>query len=38
VTLSATVDSIAVKGVFVTVDGIVVRAEAGGKAAVAVHP
>jgi hypothetical protein len=38
VTLSATVDSVAVKGLYVTLDGVVVRAEAMGRAAVAVKP
>lgn len=38
VTLSATVDSVAVKGLYVTRDGVVVRAEAMGSAAVAVKP
>ena len=38
VTLSATVDSVAVKGVYVTLDGVVIRAEAMGQAAVAVRP
>ena len=36
-TLSATVDSVAVRGLFVTRAGIVVRAEASGQAAVAVR-
>jgi hypothetical protein len=36
VTLSATVDSVSVKGLYVTRDGLVVRAEATGKARVAV--
>lgn len=36
VTLSGTVDSVAVRGLFVTRDGIVVRAEATGRAGVAV--
>ena len=36
VTLSATVDSVAVKGLFVTRDALVVRAEASGQARVAV--
>jgi hypothetical protein len=38
VTLSATVDSVAVRGLFVTRDGLVVRAEASGQAAMAVAP
>ena len=38
VVLSATVDSLSVKGVYVTRDALVVRAEAIGHAAVAVHP
>jgi hypothetical protein len=38
VTLSATVDNVAVKGLYVTVDGLVVRAEASGQAAVTVKP
>ena len=38
VTLSATVDSVAVKGLYVTRDALVVRAEASGHAAVAVRP
>jgi hypothetical protein len=37
VTLSATVDSIAVRGLFVTRDGVVVRGEATGRAGVAVR-
>ena len=36
VTLSATVDSVAVKGLFVTPDGVLLRAEATGQARVAV--
>ena len=36
VTLSATVDSVAVKGLFVTRDGVLLRAEAIGQARVAV--
>jgi hypothetical protein len=36
VTLSATVDSVAVKGLFVTRDGVLLRAEATGQARVAV--
>ncbi len=36
VTLSATVDSVAVKGLFVTRDALVARAEATGQARVAV--
>jgi hypothetical protein len=38
VTLSATVDSVAVRGLFVTRDGLIVRAEASGHAAMAVQP
>lgn len=38
VTLSATVDSVAVRGLYVTLDGLVVRAEASGNARVAVAP
>lgn len=38
VTLSATVDSVAVRGLFVTRDGLVVRAEAKGRAAMTVQP
>jgi hypothetical protein len=37
-TISATVDSVAVRGLFVTLDGVVVRAEATGRARVAVVP
>ena len=37
VTLSAVVDSVAVRGLFVTRDGIVLRAEAIGRAGVSVH-
>jgi hypothetical protein len=37
-TLSATVDRVAVQGLYVTVDGLVVRAEASGQAAAAVKP
>ena len=36
VTLSATVDSVAVRGLFVTRDGVLVRAEATGRAGVSV--
>ena len=36
VTLSATVDSVAVRGIFVTRDGMLVRAEASGRAGVSV--
>jgi hypothetical protein len=38
VTLSATVDSVAVRGLYVTRDGLVVRAEAAGRAAMTVQP
>jgi hypothetical protein len=38
VTLSATVDSVAVRGLFATRDGLVVRAEAQGRAAMTVQP
>jgi len=38
VQLSATVDSVAVRGLYVTLDGVVVRAEARGHAAVTVTP
>jgi hypothetical protein len=38
VTLSATVDSVAVRGLYVTRDGLVVRAEAKGRAAMTVQP
>ena len=38
VTLSATVDSVAVRGLYVTRDGLVVRAEASGRAAMTVQP
>lgn len=38
VTLSATVDSVAVRSLYVTLDGLVVRAEANGQARVAVSP
>jgi hypothetical protein len=37
-TISATVDSVAVRGLYVTLDGLVVRAEATGRAKVAVVP
>ena len=37
-TLSATVDSVEVRGVFVTLAGLIVRAEATGRAAAAVAP
>lgn len=37
-TLSATVDTVAVRGVFVTLAGLIVRAEATGRAAAAVSP
>jgi len=36
-TLSATVDSVAVKGLYVTRSGLVVRGEASGKAGVLVR-
>jgi hypothetical protein len=38
VTLTATVDSVAVRGLYVTRDGLVVRAEATGRAAMTVQP
>jgi hypothetical protein len=38
VTLSAIVDSVAVRGLYVTRDGLVVRAEAAGRAAMTVQP
>jgi hypothetical protein len=38
VTLSATVDSVAVRGLYVTRDGLVVRAEATGNATMTVRP
>jgi hypothetical protein len=38
VTLSATVDSVAVRGLYVTRDGLVLRAEATGRAAMTVQP
>jgi hypothetical protein len=38
VTLSAAVDSVAVRGLYVTLDGLVVRAEANGHASVRVKP
>jgi hypothetical protein len=37
-TISATVDSVAVRGLYVTLDGVVIRAEATGRARVAVVP
>jgi hypothetical protein len=37
-TISATVDSVAVRGLYVTLDGVVIRAEALGRARVAVVP
>jgi hypothetical protein len=37
-TVSATVDSVAVRGLYVTLDGLVIRAEATGRARVAVVP
>lgn len=37
-TISATVDSVAVKALYVTLDGLIVRAEAMGQARVAVKP
>jgi hypothetical protein len=37
-TISARVDSVAVRGLYVTLDGLVVRAEATGHARVAVVP
>jgi hypothetical protein len=38
VTLAATVDSVAVRGLYVTRDGLVVRAEASGQATMTVQP